>query len=925
MANNCRIVQSLKGRPCAAPDQQVFCLFRQLCLENIYVNLRRLLFLLLLSTASIACLHAQSASEQNMVTRAKLSNGMRIVVIRNTLAPVVTVETNFLVGGDETPEGFPGMAHAQEHMAFRGCTGMTADQTAAIYAQLGGENNADTQQNITQYFATVPATDLDVALQAQAACLRGIDDTQAEWNQERGAIEQEVARDLSNPTYKFIDRLNQDMFAGTPYAHDPLGTKSSFDATTGEMLTDFYKKWYTPSNAILIIVGDVDPAATMEKIKQLFGDIPSHPLPARPTVNLTPVKSESFTLDSNLPYVLGFIAWRFPGTSSPDYAASQILADVLASQRADLYGMVPAGKALAAEFGLAETYPDASVGYGLVALPSGTDATGAITEMRTILAGYAQKGVPEDLVEAARRSELASAEFQRNSIPGLANVWSSALAAEGRNSPDEDVDAIRRVRLADVNRVAKQYLSDQNSITATLKPVPTGQPVSGKGFGGAEQVTSAPTKPVQLPAWAAASLEQLKVPANYIKVSDTTLPNGLRLIVKTDPTSPTISVVGSVKHNSDLQTPPGQEGVSDVLDGLYSYGTQTLDRLAFQKALDDIAANESAGFSFSVAVLKEHFSRGVELLADNELHPALPDQAFNVVRQQTSQFVAGNLESPGYRTSRALDLALLPAGDPVLREATPATLAKVTLADVKQYHDTTVRPDLTTIVVIGDVTPEEARTVIEKWFGSWKANGPKPNTVLPAVPLNKPSAENVADPEAVQDSVVLAEQLNLNRFDPDYYPLQLGNHVLGGGFYATRLYHDLRQVAGYVYTVDVSLGASKTRASYSVSYGCNPENVSKARALIERDLNQMSTQDVSADELHQAKALLLRQIPLSESSEDAVAEGLLSRAEIGLPLDEPILAAKKYYELNADAVKAAFSRHVRPGDFVQVVRGPAPH
>ncbi len=88
-------------------------------------------------------------------------------------------------------------------MAFRGCTGMTADQTAAIYAQLGGRDNADTQQNITQYFTTVPAADLDVALQAQAACLRGVDDSEEEWAHERGAIEQEVARDLSNPTYKF--------------------------------------------------------------------------------------------------------------------------------------------------------------------------------------------------------------------------------------------------------------------------------------------------------------------------------------------------------------------------------------------------------------------------------------------------------------------------------------------------------------------------------------------------------------------------------------------------------------------------------------------------------------------------------------------------------------------------------------------------
>ncbi len=882
-------------------------------------NLRVLLVALLSFVAAPLLLAADEPP-----TRATLPNGMRVVIIRNTLAPVATVQANFLVGGDETPDGFPGMAHAQEHMAFRGCKGMTADQTSAIFALLGGDNNADTQQNITQYFDTVPATDVDVALEAQAACLRGIDDSQAEWDQERGAIEQEVARDLSNPTYKFVNRLNVDLFAGTPYAHDPLGTRPSFDKTTGTMLKDFADQWYTPSNMILIVVGDVDPAATMAKIRQLYGDIPSHPLPAHPAIELQPVKPETFTLDSNLPYVLGFIAWRMPGTDSPDYAAMQILADVLASQRADLYGMVPAGKALAAEFGLAETYPKASVAYGVVALPAGQDANPALDEMRQIVNKYAASGVPEDLVDAAKRAEIAQAEFQRNSIPDLASLWSAALAAEGRNSPDEDVDAMRKVTLADVNRVAKQYLLNANTITATLKPAPNGEPVAEKGFGGSEKVTSAPTKAVELPSWAAKELGELQVPTTFIPVSDTKLPNGIRLIVRTDTTSPTVTVMGSVKHNGDLQTPPNQEGVGDVLDGLYSYGTTTLDRLAYQKALDDIAANENAGYNFSVKVLKEYFSRGVQLLADNELHPALPEQAFMVTRQQTAQYVAGNLQSPGYHVSRALDMALLPKGDPVLREVTPDTVTKLTLDEVKQYHAATIRPDLTTIVVIGDVTPEEARTVIEKWFGDWKATGEKPNTTLAAIPVNKASAATVPDAQAVQDSVILAEQIDLNRFDPDYYPLQLGNHVLGGGFYATRLYHDLRQVAGYVYNVDVSMDASKTRASYSVDYGCDPPNVSKARALIVRDLDQMRTQDVSDAELHQAKALLLRQIPLSESSEEAVAGGLLGRADVGLPLDEPIQAAKKYYALTADDVKAAFAKHIDVNNLVQIVRGPAP-
>lgn len=859
------------------------------------------------------------------VLRATLDNGMRVVIVRNSLAPVATVEMNFLVGGNETPPGFPGMAHAEEHMAFRGCAGMSADQTAAIYAELGGRNNADTQQNITQYFATVPASDLEVALRAQAACLVDVDDAPAEWARERGAIEQEVARDLSNPTYKFINRLNEDLFAGTPYAHDPLGTRASFDATTGAMLKSFYRTWYTPANAILIIVGDVDPGATLATVRRLFGGIPSHPVPAHPRVELKPVKSETFTLDSNLPYVLGFIAYRFPGTSSADFAAAEILADVLNSQRADLYAMVPAGKALAAEFGVAETYRDASVGYGVLALPAGSDAAGAIREMRAILLRYAADGVPAELVEAAKRHELADAEFERNSIPGLANVWSNALAAEGRGSPDEDIEAIRAVTAAEVNRVARQFLSDRNSITSILNPVPSGQPVATKGFGGAEQVTAAPNKPVQLPAWAEADLGKLKIPADYIQVSDSRLPNGIRLIVKTDPTTPTVTVQGAVKHDFGLETKSGQDGIADVLNGLFSYGTLMHDRLAFHKALDDIAANETAGYEFSLSVLAGQFSRGVELLAENELHPALPEKAFDVVRRQTAEFVAGNLKSPEYRTMRALDAALLPADDPALRQATPATLANVTLAGVRDFYAATLRPDLTTIVVIGDVSAEEARAVIERWFGGWRVAGPKPDTTPPPVGPNKPASVAVADPQAVQDSVYLAEELDLNRFDPDYYPLELGNHVLGGGFYATRLYHDLREVAGYVYTVDARLDASKTRASYSVFYGCDPGNVSKARALIERDLAEMRTRAVSASELHQAKALLLRQIVLNESSEDAVAHGLLDRAEIGLALDEPVLASRKYYAITAPEIEAAFAKHLRIGDLVQVVRGPTPH
>ncbi|MGW8325792.1 MAG: M16 family metallopeptidase, partial [Desulfobacterales bacterium] len=141
------------------------------------------------------------------VTRATLSNGLKVVIVRNPIAPVVATVVNYKVGSNEAPAGFPGMAHAQEHMMFRGNPGLSAGQLANITAALGGMFNADTQQSVTQYFFTVPEKYLDVALHIEAIRMRGVLDSEKLWDQERRAIEQEVAQDLSSPEYIFYTRL----------------------------------------------------------------------------------------------------------------------------------------------------------------------------------------------------------------------------------------------------------------------------------------------------------------------------------------------------------------------------------------------------------------------------------------------------------------------------------------------------------------------------------------------------------------------------------------------------------------------------------------------------------------------------------------------------------------------------------------------
>lgn len=867
---------------------------------------------------------AVAPSADQAVLRARLPNGLRVIIVRNTLAPVVATSVNYLVGSDDAPNGFPGTAHALEHMMFRGSPGLSADQLANIGALMGGDFNANTRGSLTQYLYTVPAEDLDVALNIEALRMKGLDSTEAEWAKERGAIEQEVAQDQSAPGYKLYERLRSELFAGTPYEHDALGNKPSFEKTSGADLKAFHAKWYAPNNAILVLVGNVDPQATLTKIKSLFGAIPSRRLPARVKFAFKPVKPGMFTIDSDYPNFTRVLAMRFPGLKSKDFPALEVLADVLSSRRFALYGLVAAGKALGAEFSL-EPLPQASIAYAAVSYAPGSDGNALEARVREILAKVARDGVPAELVEAAKLQERRSAELQKNSIADLASDWSDAVALYGLKSPDEDWQRIEKVTVEDVNRVAREYLKLDASLSGLLLPKGSGKPVaSSNPTGGMETINLGEAKPVPLPDWANAAVNRLDVPETTLAPVDVTLPNGLRLIVQPTKVSDTVNVYGHIRNRAETQMPPGKDGVNILLGALFNFGTEKLNRLAFEKELDAIGAQERGGADFALHVLSQDFDRGVELLAQHQLQPALPQEALTAILPQIAQSVESRNHTPGYLAQRAMVEALFAPDDPSRREATGASVIGLKRADVLAYYKSVFRPDMTTIVVIGNVSPDKAKEVIAKYFGAWTAEGPKPAVDLPVPPANKAAQVAVPDDSRVQDSVLLAQNLAPKRTDPDYYALSLGNQVLGGGFYSTRLSIDLRKNAGLVYSVGSSLQSGRTRGNYYVQYACDPENVSKAAAIVVQNLKTMQEKPVPQEELDRIKAMVLRQLPLGEASVDDIAHGFIDRTEYDLPLDEPTLAAKKYAAMTAAEVQAAFGKWIRPNDLVRITQGPAP-
>ena len=485
-------------------------------------------------------------------------------------------------------------------------------------------------------------------------------------------------------------------------------------------------------------------------------------------------------------------------------------------------------------------------------------------------------------------------------------------------------DAIAKVTPDEVRELAKRTFDPAHAITAILTPSSSGKPTASKGFGGAESFGGAPAGPVTLPGWAEVAFAKLELPKFNTDPTSFTLANGLRVIVQPESVSKTVEVVGKIDTNQDLQAPKGQEGVADVLNTLFNFGTTNLDRLQFEAALDAISAHESAGSSFSLAVPAANFAKGMQLLADNELHPAMPVQAFAVMQRNQEGAIAGVVQSPGFLNRLHLDQALYPAGDPDLRHPTPQTVANLTLAGVQHYYAETFRPDMTTVVIIGDVTPAEAHKVAQAAFGGWqKPATPKPNTHYPPVPANERSQFHTPDSSAVQDEVALAETIPLGYDSSDRFALYLGNQILGGGFDA-RLMQDLRSNAGLVYGVSSSVSLQKHRGTFSVDYGCDPDKVAQARALVVRDVKQMQDTPVAAAELHAAKGKMLRTLALGQSSFESIADNFLNLSLQGKPLDAGSVAAKQYLAMTPGAIQNAFKQYVRPDGFVTAVKGPAP-
>ncbi len=882
--------------------------------------------LLLVFSAMLVAPATSAPTSQADVTKAVLPNGLQVVIVRNTLAPVVSTVMTYLVGTRDDPADAPGMAHAQEHMMFRGTRRLSTSELGTVATALGGDFNASTSDTLTQFSFTVPASNLDAVLRIESDRMTDVLDAQSEWQNERGAIEQEVIRDESTPGGDFFSEAQAIAFAGSPYSHQGVGTVAAFNRLTGTELKEFYKRWYAPNNAVFVIAGNVDADAVLAEVRERFSTIPKRAIAPHAAVNLTTLRRTMIRRPTTLVYPLAAIGFRFPGIESQDFLPAFVLQQMLGSERGPFRALVDSGASIDAEWTPLPYLPVGQLAFATAALPQGGDPSSMARRLERIVTAYARHGVPRELFETTKRQAISGQELSRNSIASLASDWSTTIALDNEPSIEREQQLIAGVTLADVNRVAKRYLDVNHAIIGALTPSAdaTKTAAAAPPQMGTEKPVGTQVPAEHLPSWASDLISQVSVPPSGRSPVRSTLSNGLTLIVQPETISDSVFLFGSVKTNANLQEPTGQEGVSSVLETMFDLGTQTQDRTSFQRSQDDIDSQIAAGSSFGIQTTAKSFDGAVALLAQNELHPRFDAPTFSIARQRAAQELATALNSTGTIAARELDAKLLPPGDPTLREPTLAGIQSLTLDQVESYYALTMRPDQTTIVVVGNITADAAHAIVERSFGAWQAPTTGVSSLdLPGVPQNEPSETKLTLP-IDQDNVTLAQMIPLPRTAPSYYGLQLGNAVLGGGSVSpeqSRLFRDLRQNAGLVYSIASRLQTQDSRTRFSIDFASLPGNRNRIISMIDDQIDRLKTQPVEPFELSLIKSSIVRKTVIADASIESIGSSLLEYATTGLPLDQSRIDANNILGTSAKAVQDAFAAFVHPKSFVKLVVG----
>jgi zinc protease len=878
-----------------------------------------------------------------------LSNGLRVLLLPRPRVPIVVCDLYYPVGSFDEPPGKTGLAHFLEHMLFKGTERFPKGHIDQLAFVAGGVANAETGEDCTHFWFMFPSDRWELALEIEADRMSRARFDAEEVEAERQVIGEERAREMESPQVRLDQTLQAVAYLKHPYRNPVLGWPEDLSRIGAKDLRAFYRAHYRPDGAVLVLAGEIEPEAALQRVEAHFGTIAPGPR-ARPLRSCSEPAQKGrreFTLVESESLTRGLLGWHTVSRGHHAAPAFDVLADILsAGRQSRLWRTLVEGAQLATWVEAAHA-PARRGGQFFIQLECAAKADPADLERRIaeILSELIEQGPREQELSRARNRLEAGWRWEQEDLAGLAaGIGHAALWGDWRDWQSEHAAALA-VDAAAIQGAAR-YLMDDKLTSGWSQPRPrAGRRAEASPARRTTQVDSrvehdhvarTRSKPnaaqtrlalPPLPESGAARPPATTVPRAVTRLIDyhphrTCLENGLRVIHERRPDT---GVVALEFHVDAGWMREEQPGVAYLTGRLLEEGTRNRTAQELAAAIEDVGgAMEVTSSCVSFRVRAEDLALALAILAELVQHPVFPTDAMDWAKERILAELQTDLEDPVHRADllfRKLVYGRHPLGrDPRggLRD-----IRRLTRDAVAAHHARHFAPNQAFLVAVGDFESRLLGRLIRSHLGSWAATRRSAPPLPSLLEVARPRIRRVEFP--CEQVHVITGHLGIPRHHRDFEALVVLDHIFGSGpGFADRLGRIVRDELGLVYSIGggITDTADMLPGLFRVYAGTMPHEASRVVGAITEQVRAMHDGAFDDDEVDRARRYLAGAFVFDFQTVEQRADRLLELERLGLSLDEPTLWPERIARITPDQVRKAARAHLRPDALFRVEYGP---
>jgi zinc protease len=862
--------------------------------------------------------------DPNSINRSVLPNGLTVLIQQDRSAPVVAIVTYVKAGYFDETDQENGLAHALEHMFFKGTQKRGVGDIAKETKASGGYLNAHTIYDNTAYYTVLPSTGFAKGLEIQADAYANSTIDARELSREMEVIIQEAKRKSDSPSAVATETLYELLHDAHRMRRWRIGREPGLRAFTRELMNNFYRNFYRPGNTILSISGDVDPADALRRVTELYGGLESldpvrHPGPAEP-------KHDDFRyreLAGDIAQSQLVLGWRTPGTLDPDTAILDAAASVLATGRASRLYRAVREKKLASSI-TAYNYTPTELGVFVVHAETEPESTAEAARVIWDQMHQLRVGEIED-DELIRVRRIFEARWVRRfeTAEGRANYLAEWEALGGWRLGDEYFKRFVSASADDIQRVARKYLSDERAAALIYRP--ENAPLVAHdatdmkrilGEGGTERLPAIPRHAKATPPEAKpAKLEKEEAGVSVFRAGE------VPVLVRRKPGTPMASI-GIYIVGGAVEEEPEQAGLTllTVRSTLKGTTTRSAAQIAEDSEMLGGSISASAGsdsFGWSLSVPATRLAEALELLGDVILRPTIPDDAFETERTVALSNVAmlrDDMYRYPMRLASSVAFAKHPYGMPAM--GTEESLRAITAEHAREWHKSRILESAVVIGVVADADPKEVADIVARELGSLQLQK-DPKVAKPRWPKSVKIAAESRD--KAQTAIALAFPAP-PRNDESRFAASLIATVASG--LGGRFFDELRDKQSLAYTVQAAVSERRLAGMFLSYIATSPEKEGIARAGLLGEFAKLRDQLVSEEEMTRAKEYVVGSHAISQESGGAQLGEMLDAWMLGEGLHELLEYDTRMRAVTADQMRDVARKYFDPERRVEgIVRG----